>query len=120
MSDRVNRFVASKRFDCFEDLPKKLLELFQAKDVHDMMKIAANFSTDLKALKREAHEHMGLKAIRECMKAAVNQTKLPAECAFALNAYTRNDVFKDLNKLLRYNKDLQEYRNLCVCLVKAQ
>jgi len=119
MSDRSQRFLDSFRFDHTNRLPVQLLKLFPAKNLKDMMKIAKNYPTDFEALQREAHQYLGMKAIHQCVQFATGQTKLPAECAFAIHAYTRNDFYKELNDTLRNNKSLDEYRHLCICMIKA-
>jgi len=119
MSDRSQRFVDPYPFDRTGRLPVQLLKLFQATNLKHMMEIARNYSTDLETLQREAHNYMGKLQVQQCVMLAAKQSKLPVECAFAIYAYTRNDFYQQLNELLRSGKDLQEFRYVCICLIKA-
>ena len=119
MSDRATRFSEDFAHGLVGQQQTQLLQLFNVNSLKEMMKVARTMETDMQSLQEEAQTYLSKKHIQRCLDFAHSQTKLPAECAFALQAYTRNDVYKELNELLRDGKDLHEYKHLCICLIKG-
>ena len=116
MADRASRFVGAFHYD---REPLNLLKLFGAQNLEDLMKIAKNYATDFETLQQEAYNYMGKRQVQECVTFAADQSKLPIECAFAIHAYTRKELYHELNKLLRSGQDLEEFRNVCICMIKG-
>ena len=121
MNIACNRFVTDLIFLETEQKPVQLLKLFDADCVSDLLQIARCFPSDLNALMKEmsASSYLSTTSIQESFRVSVSQKKLPAECAFALRACTYSEVREKLNHLLLHGKDLNDFRHLCVCLVKG-
>jgi len=119
MGDRGDRFTEDLVHGLVGQQPIQLLNLFKAKTLKEMVKNAATSPTNLSTLQQEAMNYLGKLTIQSVTEFAKLKTHLPVECAFALHAYTRDEVYKELNKRLRNGSDLQDFQQLCICLIKG-
>ena len=119
MGDRGDRFTEDLVHGLVGQQPVQLLNLFKAKTLKEMMQNATKHATNLTALQDEALNYLSKLALKSVCEFAQGQKTLPAECAFALHAYTRDEVYKELNRRLRNGGDLQDFHQLCICLIKG-
>eukprot|EP00698_Gefionella_okellyi_P021518 TRINITY_DN699_c0_g1_i1.p1 TRINITY_DN699_c0_g1~~TRINITY_DN699_c0_g1_i1.p1 ORF type:complete len:485 (+),score=87.72 TRINITY_DN699_c0_g1_i1:1026-2480(+) len=126
MSDpRSDRFAEDLSNGLVGHPPLHLFQYFNCTNSKEMMQVAKTTNTSLNDLKEESVNYLGKLAIEECLAkvAAHKASNLPAECIFAVYAYTRKEIYDALNKALRRRKsgpaELLPFRYLCICLVKA-
>eukprot|EP00698_Gefionella_okellyi_P023919 TRINITY_DN829_c0_g1_i8.p1 TRINITY_DN829_c0_g1~~TRINITY_DN829_c0_g1_i8.p1 ORF type:complete len:873 (+),score=125.25 TRINITY_DN829_c0_g1_i8:117-2735(+) len=102
--------------------PVVLFALFKAKNSKEMMQRAKQMPTDYENLLKEAPNYLTPTAISQCKEIADSTrstTALPRECVFSIRAYTRNEVYAELNSVLRSGKELGRFKYFCICLIKG-
>jgi len=119
MSEHTARFGEYFTRGLVYQQPTELLKLFHAKTMKEVMEVAATATTDLETLLAETPNYMDEVLKSEYLEFAKKQKTLPLECAFALRAYTRSEIFHPLNNRIREGKDLQAFQQLCICIIKG-